>query len=268
MEATGALTFRGPLGPPVKARMFGGQILGQSLAAAAATVPDDRAPHSMHHYFLRPADGAAAVDYQVDVTRDGNLFTRRAVRAYQHGKLLGASTIAFHHPEQGSEFQANSEPPHRPPEAPMLLPYPAPGVHTDGFDLRWVTSPVNTRTFWLRPTIDLPDNPLLHACVLVYFSDLWLVDVVLQSRGQRFDDHTIVASTLDHAMWFHRPAHLIGWTSLTSHSPVSTAGHGLAITEIHAHDGNYLATAAQEAFIRPRRTATPHNTTARARSAR
>ncbi len=252
LDRLNADTFRGPLGPHVKARLFGGQILGQALAAAAATVPADRPPRSMHHQFIRPADATLPVEYRVEIVRDGTGHTTRAVRAFQHDKLIGTSSAAFGPIEGGPELGHAPRQPEPLPSKQAALPYPAPGVLTDFFDLRWNQSASNARTLWFRPTIDLPSDVVIHACVLLYLSDLWLIDVVLQARGLRYDDPTIVSSSLDHATWFHRPPCVVGWSALTSRAHAVSGEHGLVLADVVDQDDHHVATVVQQGLFRKR----------------
>ena len=73
---------KSPRNPP---RIFGGQVLAQSLNAALRTVQEDRIAHSLHGYFLRPGDPKKQIVYEVDPIRDGRSFTTR-----QHVKDISA----------------------------------------------------------------------------------------------------------------------------------------------------------------------------------
>src|SRR5690348_9241147 len=88
--------FRGQSRDPGGKRVFGGQVLGQALRAATATVGKDRTAHSLHAYFLRAGDPEHPIVYDVDRSRDGGSFTSRRVVAIQHGEQILNMSASFH----------------------------------------------------------------------------------------------------------------------------------------------------------------------------
>ena len=85
-------------------QVFGGQVLGQALVAATATV-EHRAVHSLHAYFLRRGDFNAPIVYEVDRARDGNHFSTRRVVAIQHGEQIFNLSASFQASEPGLDHQ-------------------------------------------------------------------------------------------------------------------------------------------------------------------
>ena len=181
--------FRGRSPSDWRQRVFGGQVAGQALVAAGRTVPPDRPVHSLHAYFIRPGDPSAPIVYTVDRVRDGRSFTTRRVSAIQHGKTIFTLSASFHHLEPGIEH-AVSMPPVPPPDSIARL-------ADDGFpagnpiDLRFVgpsrvdsggqrIADTEHNLVWLRANGELPDDPLLHVCLMTYASDLTLLDSVLR----------------------------------------------------------------------------------------
>src|SRR5258708_20463785 len=84
LEQLEANLFRGEsrdIGAP---QVFGGQVLGQALTAAAATV-EARVVHSLHAYFLRRGDCNAPIAYHVDRSLDGHRFSNRRAGAIPNG---------------------------------------------------------------------------------------------------------------------------------------------------------------------------------------
>src|SRR5690606_18397255 len=69
-------------------RVFGGQVLAQSMMAAIKTMPDDRIVHSMHAYFLRPGDIDKSITFAVERIHDGRSFSTRRTEAYQDGRPI------------------------------------------------------------------------------------------------------------------------------------------------------------------------------------
>ena len=86
-------------------RVFGGQVIGQALTAAARTVPVKRFTHSLHAYFLRPGDMEYPIIYNVERTRDGGSFTTRRVVAIQKGEPIFDMALSFHKKEKGPSHQ-------------------------------------------------------------------------------------------------------------------------------------------------------------------
>jgi acyl-CoA thioesterase-2 len=189
--------FRGRSPEERVQRVFGGQVAGQALVAAGRTVPPDRPVHSLHAYFIRPGDPAVPIVYLVDRVRDGRSFTTRRVSAVQHGQTIFTLSASFHHPEPGPEH-ADPMPDVPPPEAvernsdrlARLLGQVPPQVRESPIDLRSIgpmsaeaAGDPSLRTsrnlIWLRVDGDLPDDPLLHVCLMTYASDLTLLDSVL-----------------------------------------------------------------------------------------
>ncbi|WP_205528731.1 acyl-CoA thioesterase [Desertimonas flava] len=260
--------FRGRSSDENRLRVFGGQVAGQALVAAARTVDDiNRHVHSLHAYFLRPGDPAAPILYEVDRLRDGRSFTTRRVVAIQHGAAIFNLQASFHGAEDGPDYQ---------PTMPSGLPDPEslPDWHErlqpyreqlgDMFDrprpidLRYVgPDPMSRRgttaesqEVWLRADGPLPDDPVLHACIVTYASDMTLLDTAILPFGLAWDSPGIRMASLDHAMWFHRPFRADEWL-LYSQRPISvTSARGLAGGSIFTRDGRLAVSVVQEGLIR------------------
>jgi acyl-CoA thioesterase-2 len=261
--------FRGRSPDETVQRVFGGQVAGQALVAAGRTVPDDRPVHSLHAYFIRPGDPAVPLVYTVDRMRDGRSFTTRRVTAIQHGEAIFAMSASFHRPEPGLGH-ADPMPGAPPPEEVAssagrladALGAPLPAHMRDSpIDLRAVgplsieaardPSLRTTRSLvWLRVNGELPDDPLLHVCLMTYASDITLLDTVLLGHGRSwYDGHTTGAS-LDHAMWFHRPFRADQWLLYAQDSPIAHGARGLARGEVFTADGHLVVSVVQEGLIR------------------
>jgi len=237
-------------GPP---RLFGGQVAAQALAAAGRTVPEDRPPHSLHGYFIRPGRPDVTLELVVERTRDGRSFTTRHVTALQEGKAIFNLTASFHGEEPGTDWQVP------PPE--MSAPGDEDFAPEDStFRAFWALSPFELRPLrpdparrsphpcWVRLVEDLPKTPAIQACALTFISDM---GVVASARAPQDQGQIASLASLDHAVWFHRPVDLAGW-HLFSVEPVSNSGaRGLARGTLHASDGRLVASIAQEALIRP-----------------
>jgi acyl-CoA thioesterase II len=264
--------FRGRSPDETVQRVFGGQVAGQALVAAGRTVPADRPVNSLHAYFIRPGDPAVPLVYTVDRVRDGHSFSIRRVTAVQHGMAIFVMSASFHRAEPGVEH-ADPMPQVPPPgevrrsvdrlEEVLGAPLPA-NVKDSPIDLRTIgplsleaardPSLRTTRSYaWLRVNGELPDEPLVHVCLMTYVSDLTLLDTVLIGHGLTWlDGHTSGAS-LDHAMWFHRPFRADRWLLYAQDSPVAYGARGLARGEVFTADGDLVVSVVQEGLIRTTR---------------
>jgi acyl-CoA thioesterase-2 len=263
--------FRGTSPDVDLQRVFGGQVAGQALVAAARTVDAERHVHSLHAYFLRPGDPAVPILYEVDRLRDGRSFTTRRVVAIQHGKPIFNLSASFHVPEEGFDHQ---DPP--PPDTPApedlpdfatrwreILgedhaawyerPRPIDMRHADWSPgQRGQRLPPRNRV-WLRADGALPDDPVLHTCVVTYASDMTLLDTTLLPHGRSFVEQDVMMASLDHAMWFHRPFRADEWLLYAQDTPSASGGRGLARGLFFDQRGALVASVVQEGLIRPQR---------------
>jgi acyl-CoA thioesterase II len=261
--------FRGVSPDENRQRVFGGQVAGQALVAAARTVAPDRAVHSLHAYFLRPGDPTVPILYEVDRIRDGRSFTTRRVVAIQHGRPIFNLSSSFQVEESGFEHQAPM-PAAPPPESlPTFAERYADRAEEWGeafnrprpIDTRYVepegTAGAGTlpgggaRLVWLRADGRLPDDPLLHACVVTYASDMTLLDTTLVPHGTEAVEGTVMMASLDHAMWFHRPFRADEWLLYAQGTPSASEGRGLGWGGIFTAEGALAVSVVQEGLIRP-----------------
>ena len=253
-------------------RVFGGQVIGQALVAATRTV-EGRPPHSMHAYFLLPGDPKVPIIYEVDRIRDGKSFTTRRVVAIQHGQPIFSMSVSFHADEEGLDHQAKIPDVPKPDELPSeaeikerVLPQMPDPVRKyyereRPIELRPVEygrylgkkSEDGKFNVWIRTTSRLPDNPAIHRCVLAYASDMTLLDTALVPHGRTVFEKSIMAASLDHALWFHRPFRADEWLLYAQDSPNLHGARGFARGLIFAADGTLIASVAQEGLLRERR---------------
>jgi len=266
--------FRG-LSPDTSVqRVFGGQVAGQALVAAGRTVDKERRVHSLHAYFLHAGDPAVPLIYSVDVTRDTRTMSTRRVTATQHGRAIFILTASFMLPEVGPEHQdvmpaapdPESLPTYEERFAPIADLFPKRRSKPRPIDLRYVDDPPflaavkgdaeardpNSQV-WLRAAGALPDDPLLHVCVLAYASDMTLLDSVLAPHGIDWTGRISFIASLDHAMWFHDVFRADEWLLYDQHSPWAGNARGLARGSIFAHDGRLVCSVVQEGLVRQRR---------------
>ena len=260
--------FRGvsPAESPV--RVFGGQVAGQALIAAGRTVPPERRVHSLHAYFIRGGDPSIPIVYEVDRIRDGRSFTTRRVVAVQRGKAIFSLSASFQLDEPGMD---HAEPMPQVPDPDSLpgfdelvAPY---RDRMSGFasvprpiDIRYVTEPAwvsresgpreARNQVWMRADGKLPDDDLLHVCVVAYASDMTLLDSVLARHGVYWGVDKVLGASLDHAMWFHRRFRADEWFLYDCASPSASGARGLATGRFFAQDGALVATVVQEGLLR------------------
>lgn len=253
-------------------RVFGGQVIGQALVAAARTV-EGRAPHSMHAYFLVGGDPKVPIIYEVDRIRDGKSFTTRRVVAIQHGQAIFTLMVSFHNDEEGLSHQAPMPqvppPEDLPSEAQIkatILPTMPEAVR------RYYESerPIELRpvqydrylgkkyedgkfNVWIRATGKLPDDPAIHQCVLAYASDMSLLDTALVPHGRSLFEKQFMGASLDHALYLHRPFRADDWLLYAQETPTMTGSRGFARGLIYTRDGSLVASVAQEGLVRIRR---------------
>lgn len=270
--------FRGVSGDIGNVAVFGGQVLGQALMAAALTVDASRSVHSLHAYFLRPGDKNARIVYHVDCIRDGGSFTTRRVVAIQHGRPIFNFAASFHVSEPGFEHRSD-----RPADGPgpeglvnqqalwerdrdRLPPRLLQRLQTEqAIEIRpvqavdpFVNEPHPPRyDSWLRASDRLPDDPVLHQAMLAYASDFGLLRPALLPHGLSFLDSRLQAASLDHAMWFHGPFRMDEWLHYATESPFAGGARGFSRGTLHTRDGRLVASVAQEGLLRLR-TAAPN----------
>jgi acyl-CoA thioesterase-2 len=252
-------------------RVFGGQVIGQALMAAARTM-EGRSAHSLHGYFMRPGDPAVPIIYQVDRIRDGNTFATRRVVAVQHGEAIFTMAASFQIEEPGFDHQLpmpDVPPPEKLPsedELKQLYLHRAPEPvrryweRPRPIELR----PVDLRRFvsrdalepsqcvWVRATGKLPDDPDIHRSVLAYASDMTLLDTSLLAHGRAIFDRDLQVASLDHALWFHRPFRADEWLLYVEDSPSASGARGFNRGSLFSRDGRLIASVAQEGLIRQR----------------
>ncbi len=252
-------------------RIFGGQVLAQALVAARRTIDeDDRSIHSLHGYFILAGDLSIPVVYFVDRLRDGRSFSTRRVTAIQHGKTIFTMSASFHRHEEGLSHQS-AMPDVAPPEdlRPEIeaireradqIPEALRAVITQDrpLDRRPVEildpfhpeprEPV--RHAWIRAIGEVGDDPLHHQAVLAYASDYGILGAALLPHGQTFYNPDMMAASLDHAIWFHRPFRVDEWLLHVTESPNAEGARGFSTGSFYTREGVLVASIAQEGVIR------------------
>jgi acyl-CoA thioesterase-2 len=261
--------FRGESRDIGSPQVFGGQVLGQALIAASATV-ENRVVHSLHAYFLRRGDFNSPIVYEVDRARDGNHFSTRRIVAIQHGAQIFNMSASFQADEPGLDHQLSMPAVPGPEGLPELSHYyqgvmeRLPPVlqrilgQKRPFEFR-PTEPPNVlespkqaplRNIWFRAVDVLPDDEKLHRCLLAYVSDFNLLDTALMPHGLSMSARNLVVASIDHAMWFHRSVRVDDWLLYSTDSPSASGARGFSRGSVFARDGRLVASAAQEGLLR------------------
>ena len=263
--------FRGQsrdIGTP---QVFGGQVLGQALAAASRTV-EGRVVHSLHAYFLKRGDVQAPIIYEVDRARDGGSFSNRRVVAIQHGEQIFNMAASFQTAESGLEHQVAMPQVPKPDglkdletlarefsgELPERMqrflrwerPFLVRPVDPQQFLFRDSLAPV--KQLWMKTAEGIPADSFLHQALLAYMSDYELIGTATLPHGLHATREGLQMASLDHGMWFHRPVRVDEWLLFALDSPAASGGRGLARGYVFTEDGKLVATLAQEGLIRLR----------------
>ncbi len=256
--------------------VYGGQVVSQALVAATRSV-EGQLPHSLHAYFLRPGDMDAAIVYEVDRVRDGRSFTTRRVQAIQHGQPILTLMASFQRAEDGFEHQVEMPPvptaeaignqdalrqqwladelarnPALPERLRLMF------TKEQAFEFAWAT-PLDPfqpekrppqQGIWFRAAGPLPDDPLLHRCMLAYASDFNLASTALLPHGRSWFSSDMIVASIDHALWFHRDVRVDDWLLYAMDSPSAQSVRGMSRGLIYDRSGRLVASAAQECLMR------------------
>lgn len=265
--------YVGPTSPDRGQRIYGGQLVAQSLGAAQRTVSADRRVHSIHSSFLQSGDAARPVEYRVDRLRDGRSFSQRQVVAIQDGSEVMRSLLSFQVDEEGLEWQPELGAVLAPPTnavpytdyddftESMLAPDQRPWPGRDRpIDVRCVNPPTapegqpitEPQLKWMRVQGPLGDDLALHDAGLAYLSDTGMTATMPLPHGRRWNDEHLGLASLDHAIWFHRRARADEWLHHEQRVEITSQGRALARARFHDVDGQLVATCLQEGLMRRR----------------
>nr|WP_157489732.1 acyl-CoA thioesterase II [Frigoribacterium sp. Leaf44] len=259
--------FTGGSQPEPLGRVFGGQVAAQALVAAQRTVGGGRDVHSLHSYFLRPGDLTIPITFTVDRIHDGRSFATRRTQASQDGVPIFSMIASFQTPDEGLDHQVDMptglpDPEGVPSDAELLSAVDNPVAQSWArrpFDMRHVPSPVYFsvegdhvahQAVWLKATGPLPDDADLHRAALLYASDYTLLEPIYRRHGVAFVTPGLKVASLDHAMWWHRPARVDEWLLYVQESPNAVGGRGLSLGRIYDRAGTLVASVAQEGMVR------------------
>ena len=238
-------------------RVYGGLVVAQGLRAAQTTVGNDYLVHSLHAYFIRGGTSDEPIRYEVDRIRNGRSFVTRRVVAHQSDGAILNLSCSFQMTEEEADVQESV--------LPTDVGEPGSG-NVEDWDLigrRVAHQSTGRSAIWLRLLEDLGDHPSMQACALAYTSDDIPTDAIasthpksthpkkmefLEDSGSPFDE--FFTTSLDHAIWFHRPLPPDQWLLHDHRSHGLASARGLAVGEVFAPSGIHVATVAQEILFR------------------
>jgi acyl-CoA thioesterase II len=248
----------------VNHHIVGGHIAAQSLMAASRTA-QGRIPHSAHVYYLRAGDARRPVDFHVERARDGGTLSTRRVTARQEGEVLLEALASFTTPIDDAEHQVTMP---DVPDPESLLPvqeqladyageFGGHWVRPQPFEFRYADAPPRLAVerptpsprmrMWWRATESVPDDPVLHSCLLTYVSGTTMLETAIAMRGAT--PVTTFSALIDHALWFHRPIALNDWVLSDQLSPSGVHGRGLATATMYNRTGELVCSATQEVYF-------------------
>lgn len=249
--------------------VFGGQVLGQALAAANRTV-DCRLAHSLHAYFLLPGDLSAPINFEVDTVRNGRSFATRSVAALQKGRIIFSMFVSYQAPEIGLDHQIDMPDVPSPEELPSHeeLVKAAHRPNSEAYKIwPWGNLPLELRQvepvnpyvldkrppfqkFWFRLVHPIPADRALQQCMLAYASDFGILHAARLPHGISFRQRNVRVASIDHAMWFHRLFDMNQWLLYVAESPSASSARGFVRGDIFTREGLLVASVAQEGLMR------------------
>lgn len=269
LRQLGPTSFEGDSLPVPGGRVFGGQVLGQGVIAAGRTVAEDRHIHSLHGYFLRAGDATEPIRFDVDVLRDGGSFSARRVHALQGGRPLLSMIASFQLQQDGPEHSVTMPEVPGPETLPsgidVLRPFEGHPMadfwlKEAPFDVRHVEGsifyqadphPKPYQCAWMRVREPLDVPELTHRALIAFGCDEVILEPLLRRHGLSWTTKDLAFASLDHAMWWHRPARADEWLLFVQDAPTAQGGRGLTGAWVFSEDGRLVASVAQEGMLRP-----------------
>jgi acyl-CoA thioesterase-2 len=257
--------------PPAASELFdqiyGGQLLAQALVAAGATV-HGKAVHSLHAAFVNAGRPGRPIEVAVSRVRDGRSLAARNMTILQDDVSLLVGFASFHANSKTPDWHSRGPVVPPPEETPLLQHWAAQAA---GAGRHWIERPPPielrlpepprflggtgrgaTRSHWMRLPRPVGDDPNLHAALLAYASDFFLMDMVFRAHPAQLAPESAAGLSVDHAIWFHRPTRFDGWHLHTQEAVTVVGERGLARGSIHDQSGRLVATVMQEVLLRPR----------------
>ncbi len=233
-------------------QMFGGSVVGLSVTALSRDAPEGRRLHSMHAYYVRPTNGGASITYEIEAIRDGRAFSTRRFAASQRGKTVFEGVCSYTTDTDGYVYDQPHTSPLPGRDAPGAEPGGGPGgmeaIHLGPTEPDADGNYESTERKWFRMPVDVGDDPHLHAAYFGFVSD-W-TGIGSRPRNLNWDNPEYGIASLDHAVWFHRPARITDWHYSDMHALVNFGGRSLVRLTIRNEAGELVVSVAQELLIK------------------
>ncbi|KAL8590619.1 hypothetical protein ACOMHN_011055 [Nucella lapillus] len=267
--------------------VFGGQVVGQALAAAAYSVASDHHAHSLHCYFLRPGNVKFPILYTVDRTRDGNVYSSRNIKATQEGRAIFTMQASFKTGET-DPFHYQLSMPAVPspddcyaeavyfertfgPSATKRIKERSERYSKEQMDV--LRRPVENyfrsepkpaqRRVWIKTAGHIGDDYKMHQCCAAYMSDKMLLGTSTQPyhSGYTGTYGKFFMTSVDHSIWFHTQFRADEWLLYDIESPVCREGRTYITGRMWTQDGRLVMSVAQEGVLRTRESKPQPDTT-------
>ncbi|RMI29963.1 acyl-CoA thioesterase II [Nocardia stercoris] len=268
LEPAGPGTFLGHHPEKVWSRTFGGQLIAQSIMAAGRSIAHPVPIHAINAHFVRGGDPAQPIEYRVQIMREAKSFANCMVTAVQNDEELVVSLVSFLKSAKGLEHAPDAPQVPGPEGLPtlqdvlagyedkleMFVKAPHPVDMRYANDPAWILKErgeaLDHNRVWLRAQGPMPEDSLLHTALLAYSSDTAVLDPIITRHGLSWGFDRIVAVTVNHSIWFHRPVRFDDWVLWATESPVAAATRGLGTGHFYSSSGEMLATVVQEGLVR------------------
>ncbi len=256
-------------------RVYGGQVISQSLIAASKTVPEDRLPHSIHGYFIAPGDIHQDLLFDVENLRDGHSFSARRVNVTQsQGSILTAIASFQTKDQPGVEYfdpmpADVPDPESLPSSVDLMKPYADQSDYakyyatTSPFDIRYISSPIvlgpdeeshrldtGKQMLWMRAMGEIEVSQTFHRALLALGCDQVMLEPILRRAGLTLLTPGISFASIDHSMWWYRDIDVTKWHLYVQDTPTAAHGRGLSSAKVYSQEGDLVACMVQEAMIR------------------
>lgn len=252
-------------------RIYGGQVMAQAMSAAQQTVDPAYQLHAMHSSFLRQGALDRVITYEVDAVRDGRSFLTRNIVALQQNdsgvaRPIFSATLSFHKHENGPQ---HAVPMPDAPAADTLISekqriadffdrigrssdydWPIDVRIVDPIDLEDPQPRAPRSLSWIKTTHALPDDDAIHRQMFAYASDNPILLPAFYPHGITPFSPNVMAATLSHSIWIHRPLKIDQWLLFEVDSDITGNGRGMGRARVFNTDGELVASAVQEGLVR------------------
>ena len=252
LEPLGDNVFRaGSVPSEHRAVVFGGQLMGQMIAAAQAAAPD-KTVRSVQVVFARAGSVESEMQVRVDAFHGGRSLAATEVSVSQHDRQLCRGLLLSDRPDQAVVELTTAMP-----SVPGPDDLPAADVGAEGADVRMVDGAPDRLDVWFRwPAYDGDprDSQAVHQALLAWCTDPYLIPAALRAvpgLSLSMAHDTLSTGVLQHSLVFHRPVDVRGWHLISQQVTSAGAGRVYGTGNVFAADGTLVAAFSQWAMIRP-----------------